>query len=117
MAEPPDSRLPAHIEVNGLIRAVEAAGGFATVLAKGERDAGTLLVVCCARGRPAVAYERMPQSDGRRAWTLSNSQNPDNPGEFWEYCDRRKAQDRDLWIVELDVPDGERFIDSSGTSG
>ena len=61
-----ESRIPAHLEVTGLIRAVETAGGFATVLAKGERDAGTLLVVCCGRDRLAAAYERMPQPDGRR---------------------------------------------------
>ena len=42
-----EARLPAHVEVAGLIRAVESAGGFATVIAKGERDAGTLLVICC----------------------------------------------------------------------
>lgn len=116
MTEVPDSRIPAHLEVTGLIRAVETAGGFAAVLAKGERDAGTLLVVCCARGAPAVAYERMPQPDGGRAWMLSKSQSLDNPQEFWDYCDRRKAQDSDLWIVELDVPNGERFIDKAGTS-
>jgi hypothetical protein len=111
-----DSRIPAHLEVTGLIRAVETAGGFATVLAKGERDAGTLLVVCCGRDRLAAAYERMPQPDGRRAWTLSKQQDSDNPHEFTEYCDRRKAQDSDLWIVELDVPNGERFIESMGTA-
>ena len=113
-AEP---RIPAHLEVAGLIRAVEAAGGFATVLAKGERDAGTLLVVCCASGRRAAAYERMPQPDGSRAWTLSREQDYENMQEFWEYSDRRKAQDSDLWIVELDVPEGERFIDMPGTRG
>ena len=113
----PDSRIPAHLEVSGLIRAVEAAGGFATVIAKGERDAGTLLVVCCGRDRACAAYERMPQPDGGRAWGLSRVQDAGKPQEFWDYCDRRKAQDRDLWIVELDVPDGERFIDSPGTPG
>ena len=111
-----DSRIPAHLEVTGLIRAVETAGGFATVLAKGDRDAGTLLVVCCGRDRLAAAYERMPQPDGRRKWTLSKTQDSDNPYEFTEYCDRRKNQDRDLWIVELDVPNGERFIESMGTA-
>ncbi len=105
-----DARLPAHLEVAGLIRTVEAAGGFATVIAKGERDAGTLLVVCCENGRDAAAYERMPQADGTRAWAVSRKQDPDNPNEFWEYCTRRKRQDDDLWIVELDVPEGERFI-------
>jgi len=105
-----DARLPAHLEVSGLIRAVQAAGGFATVVAKGERDAGTLLVVCCEKGSNAAAYERMPQPDGSRIWTLSRRQEIDNPNEFWEYCNRRRRQDNDLWVVELDVPNGERFI-------
>jgi hypothetical protein len=117
VADSPEARLPAHLEVTGLIRAVETAGGFATVIAKGERDAGTLLVVCCGKDRLAAAYERMPQPDGRRAWSLSRKQEPENKAEFWEYCDRRKAQDGDLWIVELDVPEGERFIDLPGTPG
>jgi hypothetical protein len=105
-----EPRLPAHLEVAGLIRAVGAAGGFATVVATGERDAGTLLVVCCANGGPATAYERMPQPDGTRAWAPSRSQDIENPREFWDYLDRRKTQDDDLWIVELDIPDAERFI-------
>jgi len=105
-----DARLPAHLEVAGLIRAVDAAGGFGTVIAKGERDAGTLLVVCCERGANAAAYERMPQPDGTRTWALSRRQDVENPQEFWEYCDRRRQQDQDLWVVELDVPNGERFI-------
>ncbi|MEN8858992.1 MAG: DUF1491 domain-containing protein, partial [Qipengyuania flava] len=32
-----DARLPAHIEVSGLIRAVESEGGFGVVLQKGEK--------------------------------------------------------------------------------
>jgi len=110
MADSAESRVPAHIEVAGLIRAVEAAGGFATVIAKGERDAGTLLVVCCGNDRCAAAYERMPQPEGGRAWTLTRQQDAENRQEFWDYCDRRKSQDDDLWILELDVPDAERFI-------
>lgn len=103
-------RLPAHLEVTGLIRAVGAEGGFGTVLAKGERDAGTLLVSCCENGTQARLYERMPQLDGTRKWTMVKNQDPDNPYEYSEYCDRRKRQDPDLWIVELDIADAERFI-------
>ena len=116
MPDSPEPRIPAHLEVKGLIRAVEAAGGFATVIATGERDAGTMLVVCCDKARPAAAYERMPQAEGGRAWTLTRRQDIENPKEFWEYCERRRNQDEDLWIVELDVPNAERFIDSLGTS-
>jgi len=105
-----DGRIPAHLEVAGLIRAVGAAGGFGTVIAKGERDAGTLLVICCESGASAAAFERLPQADGSRAWTLARKQDTENPQEFWEYCDRRRLQDDDLWIVELDISNAERFI-------
>lgn len=110
-----DSRIPAHLEVAGLIRAVQAEGGFATVIATGERDAGTILVVCYSRDGGSAAYERMPQPDGSRRWTLSRKQDPENKNEFSEYYRRRHEQDRDLWVVELDIPDAERFIDSAGT--
>jgi hypothetical protein len=109
------ARLPAHLEVAGLLRAVEAAGGFATVIAKGERDAGTILVTCCENGKNCRAYERMPRPDGTRGWILARAENAENPLEFGAYLDRRRRQDGDLWIVELDIPNAERFIDSAGT--
>ncbi|WP_340588230.1 DUF1491 family protein [Erythrobacter alti] len=105
-----DERLPAHLEVSGLIRAVQAEGGFATVLAKGERDAGTLMILCCENGTKLRAYERMPLLDGTRGWVLSKEQNTDKPEEFADFCERRKRQDSDLWIVELDIANAERFI-------
>lgn len=112
-----EERLPAHLEVTGLLRAVDAAGGFGTVIKKGERDAGTLLVVCCENGTNCRAYERMPRPDGTRGWALSKSQDPEKANEFVEYLDRRTRQDSDLWVVELDVANGERFIGLSGTAG
>ncbi|MEO5705468.1 MAG: DUF1491 family protein [Alteraurantiacibacter sp.] len=112
-----DERLPAHLEVAGLIRAVQAAGGFATVLAKGERDAGTLLVVCCHNDTDARAYERLPQPDGTRSWAFAKAKDPENPYDFSEYCTRRHSQDPDLWVVELDIANAERFIGNPGTRG
>ena len=105
------SRIPTHLEVTGLLRTVQAAGGFATVIAKGERDAGTVLVTCCENGKNYRAYERMPRPDGTRGWSLAKTADSENPLEFGEYLDRRRRQDSDLWIVELDIPDAERFIE------
>ncbi|NMW32669.1 DUF1491 family protein [Altererythrobacter sp. RZ02] len=102
-------RLPTHIEVSGLILAVQNAGGFATVLAKGERDAGTLLIVTLGRGGPDRLYERMPQLDGSRPFTVTREQDIDNPLKFNEYLTKRRQQDPDIWIVELDIADAERF--------
>ena len=105
-----DARLPAHLEVGGLLRAVESAGGFATIIARGERDAGTILVVCCESGRNSHLFERMPHPDGDRQWTLVKSEDSENPMEFSDYLERRRRQDPDSWIVELDIADGARFI-------
>lgn len=105
-----EERLPAHVEVSGLLRRVQAEGGFAMVLAKGERDAGTLMVVIGPGGGAQRTYERMPQADGTRAWTCVKACDSEHGEELANYLNRRKSQDRDLWIVELDVANGERFI-------
>lgn len=105
-----DIRLPAHLEVATLIRQVGAEGGFATVLKKGQREAGTILVVLAENGENQRLYERMPQLDGSRSWHCSKSEEPENKHEFQEYLDRRATQDPDIWILELDIANGERFI-------
>ena len=96
--------------MGALIRRVSAEGGFARVLQKGERDAGTILLVLTERGANARVYDRMPQADGSRAWILVQREDPTNKSNLQEWLDRRATQDRDLWIVELDIPNGERFI-------
>ncbi|MCV0383236.1 MAG: DUF1491 family protein [Erythrobacter sp.] len=105
-----DARLPAYLEVQGMIRAVESAGGFATVISKGERDAGTILILTSERGGNARFWERMPQLDGSRKFTCVREQDTENTQQFSDYLDRRKAQDPDSWLVELEIANPERFI-------
>ncbi|MXP10833.1 DUF1491 family protein [Pseudoblastomonas halimionae] len=101
-----DVRIPAHLEVAGLRRRVESAGGFATILNRGERDAGTILVVCVENGATIGLHERMPQMDGTRKWEEILQKQDDAAA----YLERRGAQDPDLWIVELDIANGKRFV-------
>jgi hypothetical protein len=112
-----EARLPAHLEVAGLIRIAQAEGGFASVLQKGERDAGTILLILTHRGANARVFERMPRADGTREWALSRQENIDNKAELEDWLERRKAQDQDLWIVELDIANGERLIGLTPPAG
>lgn len=112
-----DSRLPSHLEISGLIRAVDAAGGFATVIAKGERDAGTILITCCENGRDFRIFERMPDLDGTRKWTRITGHDFEKKEIISDYLDRRRRQDPDLWILELDIANGERFIGQGAEMG
>jgi hypothetical protein len=105
-----DARLPAHVEVSGFLRAAQAAGDFGMVLHRGDREGGTLLIILLDKQGLGTLYERMPQRDGSRKWTLLKSQIIDNKSDFEDYLDRRKCQDPDLWIVELTVAEPQRFI-------
>jgi hypothetical protein len=105
-----EARLPARLEIAGLIRLAQNGGGFAAVLRNGEDQAGTILLVLTENGRNTRLYERMPQSDGSRIWHCARRQDAQDPQEFTEYLDRRGRQDPDLWIVELDIANGERLI-------
>ncbi|RZP18005.1 MAG: DUF1491 family protein [Erythrobacter sp.] len=105
-----EARLPAHVEVSGLIRAVESAGGFAMVLQKGERDAGTILVLTTQNGRNTRLWERMPQLDGSRKFSCTREQDDENPREIDEYVGKRRRSDPDCWVIELDIENAERFV-------
>lgn len=107
-----DGRLPAHVEVGAMLRKVQGEGGFATVIQRGERDAGVILLLTLERGENARLWERMPQLDGTRVFTCTKVQDNDNKQEFEEYLTRRQRQDPDSWLVELDIADAERFIAS-----
>jgi hypothetical protein len=61
---------------------------------------------------PALSrvYERVPQLDGPRIWMLAKAQTAEDNGEFSDYLNRRLQRDPDLWALELDIANGERFI-------
>ena len=97
-------RLPTGILASALIRRVNNAGGFATVRAKGDAQAGSMLLMLAERGRPIRMMERGIGPDGTT--TLLDSTPRDDPEHYWR---RRRASDPDLWVIELDVADAERF--------
>lgn len=103
-------RLPTHLEASAIIRLAEARGGFATVLVKGERDAGTILLVTLYQGHGAVLYERMPQLDGSRTFVAIREQSSEYIQEFSDYLIRRQRQDQDMWVIEVDIADAPRFV-------
>ncbi len=77
-------RLPAHVEVGGILRRAEAAGGFGTVLRKGDPDRGSLLADDQQpRGRHVACLERVLALDGGYAWQRSG---PAEFGEFRRNC-------------------------------
>jgi hypothetical protein len=107
MIEP---RVTSRILVSALIRLASQQGGFAAVIAKGDETAGTVLLQVVEKGHFLALYERIPDISGRSQWQAVATQDAGNEQKNLAYVERRRARDRDLWLLELDVPDAERFI-------
>lgn len=112
MIEP---RLASHILVSGLIRQAEAHGAFATVLRKGDRTAGAILLLRREKGQNPALFERFPSLDAPAQWAQVTIEDIEIEKKISDYLDRRASRDPDIWILELDVPSAERFTDILAT--
>ena len=99
-------RLTAAMQVSALMRRVQAEGGNAVVLAKGAPESGAILVVAAERGVTMAILERILRVDGHYGW---QSVGPSTDSERSQWLERRRARDPDLWMIELDIADAQRF--------
>lgn len=107
-------RLTSAMLASALIRRVNAAGGNATILSRGDPETGAMLLICMEKGVVTSVRERLLVADGRYAWEAVG---PADAAQTDAYLERRRARDRDLWLIELDIADAERFAAESGGAG
>ncbi len=101
------ARLAAGALVNALVRRAGQAGGFATVLARGDATAGAILIVAQDRGENPRLIER---GLGPRGTVELIAVGPDGDADaVVDYWMKRRRNDPDLWVVELDIAQAERF--------
>lgn len=105
------------MRIGALKRTVEADGGFAMILKKGDPVSGAILIQCLEKGQNPRLYERMPSLDGEPVWEVIWSEDTDKKGDLSEYLDRRTSRDSDLWVIELDIADSERLTRLLGVMG
>lgn len=103
-------RLPSRIEADSLIRRVQAGGGFAMLLHRGDADRGTIILAISRKGEHVVHLERGPTPAGEYRWQAVGPDADSLPERLTEWRGKRLRSDPDLWLIELDVPDPERFI-------
>ena len=110
-------RLPAKVEVAGIMRGVEGQGGFASILHRGDPDRGAISLLVVERGRPEAVLERRMAADFTYRWTKVPS-SVALEGSGWRlWVESMSRIDPDCWLVELDVADAERFIAETTLTG
>jgi hypothetical protein len=97
------ARLTSAMRVSALVRRMQASGGHAMILAKGDATAGAILIALADRGRTSGLVERAPGTDGDRLFPVG-PRDPDAPDAISDYVAGRRRRDPDLWVVELDGP-------------
>lgn len=103
------ARLTSQMLAQALIRRTQAEGGFAAVLHRGDSISGAILLSCPDSDHRPRLFERVP--DLSRGYSLSPVAQPHWGDEeaITQYIERRRRSDPDLWVIELDVPNGERL--------
>ncbi len=107
------SRLAAQLEAASIVRRAEAAGDFAAILRKGDPDRGSLLLVVSSRGRHLTFLERVLDIGGGYRWQRIGPGESASSAEISDFVSKRARFDEDLWAIELDIADPERFIDET----
>jgi len=104
-----DPRLASHVLVKALQRKAESEGGFAAVLARGDANSGSILVILAEKGRKVRILERLLTPTGGYAWTDVGGQALADEEQFGKFLRRRRDFDPDIWLIELDIASAERF--------
>ena len=110
-------RLPTRVEATGIVRRAQAQGDFAAVLRKGDDERGALLLVVSSRGQHIACLERVLALDGSYAWRVAGPKESASSAEVGDFLAKRARFDEDLWAIELDIADPERFIAETTASG
>jgi hypothetical protein len=111
------AKLASGLLVSALVRRAFEQGGFAAILQKGDETAGAILLIGREKGGIVGLWEQALTAKGAYAWSPCGPQDVENQSEIDHYMSRRRANDPDLWMIELDIPDPARFAAESVHSG
>ena len=103
------ARLTSAILVNALVRRADQSGGSAMVLAKGDPTSGAILLLTMEKGKNLRFLERGIGPDGEPALIPSGPATLESDNAATDYWKRRRERDSDLWVIELDIAQAERF--------
>ena len=101
--------LSTDIWVSALIRRAELSGAFGMVIRKGDARAGAVLVKVLNRPQgTARLYAEATRLDGERFWMqpIGSTSEPDLDA----YIEKAVRIDPDVWVVEIDDPEGRHFL-------
>ena len=107
-----EARLKSGIRVSALIRRCDLAALGVVVAAKGDPDAGAILIKLNGRDGGCTVLAEARRPDGARVWLRATGAAPVAEPEADAYIARQRGRDPDLWVVEIDSAAVDAIVDA-----
>ena len=107
-----EARLKSGIQVKALIRRCDLAAVGVAVAARGDPDAGAILLKLNGRETGCTVLSQTRGPDGTLVWLRATGAAPVAEAEADSYIARQRGRDPDLWVVEIDSADTSAVIDA-----
>ena len=106
-----EARLKSGIWIKALIRRCDLAAIGVAVMARGDSDAGAILVKLNGRDAGCSVLSQTRKPDGTLVWMRATGAAPVPETEADAYIARQRGRDPDVWVVEIDAASPEAVLD------
>jgi len=106
-----EARLKTDIWVKALIRRCDLAAIAVAVTARGDSDAGAVLLKLTARDGTGTVLAQTRRPDGTLGWMRATGPEPVAEADAAAYIARQRGRDPDLWVVEIESAAPDAVLD------
>lgn len=99
-------RIPTELWIGAGIRRASSEGVPATVVRRGERQSGTVILKVNRLDRGCVVYTQTRDAEGRLTWFPALDGTAVGEGDADAYIVRSVARDPDIWVIEVEHREG-----------
>ena len=97
--------------IQSLIRRCDLAAISAAVVARGDDDAGAILLKLGSRDRGYSVLAQVRGSEGELVWMRATGTAPVAEADAEAYIERQRRRDPDLWVIEIESASAATVLD------